>query len=185
MELSRQECWSEFPFPPPRDLPDPEMEPQSPVLGRFFTVWAIRKVAFKMTLGFLLGQLQISTWCLPSTYLSTRIKSCADAADFQHPQEEFRVESGNKALWENWQLFRELDILSRWFYKPNSCIFISRKALKSFTVNLLLVTSSALLQKICAWSHPLLLHQNHIYTDLPSCLFGAVSQSYQRCYLPL
>ena len=122
MELSRQECWSEFPFPPPRDLPDPEMEPQSPVLGRFFTVWAIRKVAFKMTLGFLLGQLQISTWCLPSTYLSTRIKSCADAADFQHPQEEFRVESGNKALWENWQLFRELDILSRWFYKPNSCI---------------------------------------------------------------
>jgi len=35
-------------------------------------------------------------------YLSTRNKSCTDATDLQHPQEEFTVESGNKALWENW-----------------------------------------------------------------------------------
>ena len=30
MELSRQEYWSGLPFPPPADLPDPGMEPESP-----------------------------------------------------------------------------------------------------------------------------------------------------------
>ena len=28
-EFSRQECWSRLPFPPPRDLPDPGIEPSS------------------------------------------------------------------------------------------------------------------------------------------------------------
>ena len=32
MGFSRQECWSGLPFPPPRDLPDPETEPGSPAL---------------------------------------------------------------------------------------------------------------------------------------------------------
>ena len=32
MELSRQEYWSELPFPSPGDLPDPEIEPGSPAL---------------------------------------------------------------------------------------------------------------------------------------------------------
>ena len=32
MEFSRQECWSGLPFPPPRDLPNPEIEPRSPAL---------------------------------------------------------------------------------------------------------------------------------------------------------
>ena len=31
MELSRQEYWNELPFPSPRDLPDPGIEPTSPV----------------------------------------------------------------------------------------------------------------------------------------------------------
>ena len=36
--FSRQEYWSGLPFPPPRDLPDPGMEPASPALaGGFFT----------------------------------------------------------------------------------------------------------------------------------------------------
>ena len=36
--LSRQEYWSEFPFPPPGDLPDPGIEPASPALaGGVFT----------------------------------------------------------------------------------------------------------------------------------------------------
>ena len=30
MEFSRQEYWSGLPFPSPRDLPDPGMEPKSP-----------------------------------------------------------------------------------------------------------------------------------------------------------
>ena len=38
MEFSRQEYWSELPFPSPGDLSDPEIEPESPALaGRFFT----------------------------------------------------------------------------------------------------------------------------------------------------
>ena len=31
MGFSRQECWSGLPFPPPEDLPDPGIEPESPV----------------------------------------------------------------------------------------------------------------------------------------------------------
>ena len=41
MGFSRQDYWSGLPFPPPRDLPDPRIEPTSPVspalAGRFFT----------------------------------------------------------------------------------------------------------------------------------------------------
>ena len=34
----RQEYWSGLPFPPPEDLPDPGIEPESPALtGKFFT----------------------------------------------------------------------------------------------------------------------------------------------------
>ena len=32
MEFSRPEYWSGQPFPSPRDLPSPEMEPRSPTL---------------------------------------------------------------------------------------------------------------------------------------------------------
>ena len=32
MGFSRQEYWSELPFPPPVDLPDPEIEPMFPAL---------------------------------------------------------------------------------------------------------------------------------------------------------
>ena len=32
MEFSKQEYWSGLPFPSPRDLPDPGIEPRSPTL---------------------------------------------------------------------------------------------------------------------------------------------------------
>ena len=32
MEFSRQEYWSGLPFPPPRDFPNPGIEPGSPTL---------------------------------------------------------------------------------------------------------------------------------------------------------
>ena len=32
LEFSRQEYWSELPFPSPGDLPDPGTEPESPAL---------------------------------------------------------------------------------------------------------------------------------------------------------
>ena len=36
--FSRQEYWNRLPFPPPGDLPNPEIKPASPSLaGRFFT----------------------------------------------------------------------------------------------------------------------------------------------------
>ena len=36
--FSRQEFWSELPFPSPGDLPDPGIEPRSPILATgFFT----------------------------------------------------------------------------------------------------------------------------------------------------
>ena len=38
MGFSRQEYWSGLPCPPPGDLPDPGVEPESPALaGRVFT----------------------------------------------------------------------------------------------------------------------------------------------------
>ena len=38
MGFSRQEYWSGLPCPPPRDLPEPGIEPRSPALtGRLFT----------------------------------------------------------------------------------------------------------------------------------------------------
>ena len=38
MGIFRQEYWSELPFPPPGDLPDPGIEPTSPALaGGLFT----------------------------------------------------------------------------------------------------------------------------------------------------
>ena len=39
MGFSRQEYWSELPFPFPGDLPNPGIEPVSPALaGGFFTI---------------------------------------------------------------------------------------------------------------------------------------------------
>ena len=44
IEFSREEYWSELPFPTPRDLSDPGIEPVSPVLaGKFFTTEPLAK----------------------------------------------------------------------------------------------------------------------------------------------
>ena len=63
MGFSRQEYWSGLPFPPPRDLPDPGIEPaslRSPALsGRFFTTSATWKD-------------QISTVSIPYKVLASR-----------------------------------------------------------------------------------------------------------------
>ena len=40
MGFSRQEYWSGFPFPSPRDLPDPGNEPTSPAWQADFYCWA-------------------------------------------------------------------------------------------------------------------------------------------------
>ena len=44
MGFARQEYWSGLPFPSPGDLPNPGIEPASPVLeGRFFTAKPLRE----------------------------------------------------------------------------------------------------------------------------------------------
>ena len=44
MGFSRQEYWSGLPCPPPGDLPDPGIKPESPALaGKFFTTRATRE----------------------------------------------------------------------------------------------------------------------------------------------
>ena len=47
MGFSKPECWSGLPFPPPGDLPDPGIEPESPaspaLAGEFFTTKSPRK----------------------------------------------------------------------------------------------------------------------------------------------
>ena len=67
MELSRQEYWSGWPFPPPRDLPDPEMEPLSPAApklsGGLFTTEPLGKLIIK-TLFYLLANGNSFNWFL-------------------------------------------------------------------------------------------------------------------------
>ena len=60
MGFSRQEYWSGLPFPPPRDLPNPGIEPSSPALAsRFFTT----EPAGKPTPGQSIGLNAGSTKC--------------------------------------------------------------------------------------------------------------------------
>ena len=48
MGFSSQEHWSELPFPPPGDLPDPGIKPASPALaGRFLTTEPPRKLTLE------------------------------------------------------------------------------------------------------------------------------------------
>ena len=48
MGSSSQEHWSELPFPPPGDLPDPGIKPASPALaGRFLTTEPPRKLTLE------------------------------------------------------------------------------------------------------------------------------------------
>ena len=133
-------------------------------------------------------ELQIGT-CheyLPST--STRIESCASAAaNLQHTWKESMMEmrcsvlkgkTGRTGL-QTVRYFQELILWAQFLYLP-----ISRKALKFFMVITVPCDQQKPSGKICAWLHVSPLHQNHIYTDLPPCLSGAVSQGYLRCCLP-
>ena len=54
MGFSRQEYWSELPFPSPRNLPNPGIKP---IAGRFFTDWATREAL-------------VFPWCSINTFKS-------------------------------------------------------------------------------------------------------------------
>ena len=60
MEFSRQECWNGLPFPSPGNLPDPGIEPMSPMspafAAEFFTLAPPGKIVSSYTdLGSLEG----------------------------------------------------------------------------------------------------------------------------------
>ena len=73
MESSRQEYWSEMPFPTPGDLPDPGIEPaslSSPALaGGFFTTsttWEAQLGYFQHQIpAFILWLLSYGAHCCP------------------------------------------------------------------------------------------------------------------------
>ena len=50
MGFSRQEYWSWLPFPSPKDLPDPEIEPGSPVLQKDFLLTELQVLYPKLCL---------------------------------------------------------------------------------------------------------------------------------------
>ena len=139
-------------------------------------------------------------WHLPSA--SIRIKSCSD---FQHLLKGVQKrghsflnfsemkhcvlgETGRAVL----QIVKYLQEPILWIQPLY--LLISRKALKTLHSDICfsrLAISFMRLAETCkkkkkksAWLHVFPLHQNHIYTDLPLCPFGAVSQSYLKCCLP-
>ena len=74
MGFSRQEYWSGLPYPPPGDLPDPGIKPESlksPVLaGRFFTTtttWEAQTLATRV----------IVTVAVPSSMVESEVKITA------------------------------------------------------------------------------------------------------------
>jgi len=60
MGFSRQECWSGSPFPSPGDLPDPGIEPGSPVLGMFRNIDDLQKSVQRLLVYNPLTQLYIT-----------------------------------------------------------------------------------------------------------------------------
>ena len=110
---------------------------------------------------------------------------------FSTPWREFRSESRNEALCALEKLAeqtsRERDIFRSWFYEPNSCIpSYLEKHLIPLWWHLLLRTSRkpSTKKKKKAWLHVLPFYQNHIYTEPPHYLFGAVSQELPRMPSP-
>ena len=80
--FSRQESWSGLPCPPPGDLPDPGIEPVSPVApilaGRFFTSSAIWETGTSVSLC-----LVPSPSCDPHTWLCSLL--CLSARGLSVP----------------------------------------------------------------------------------------------------
>ena len=66
MGLSKKEYWSGLPCAPPRDFPDPGIEPASHVFcigGRLFTIWATRETHQKSWLPWWLSGKDSSCQC--------------------------------------------------------------------------------------------------------------------------
>ena len=86
MELSRQEYWSGLPFPTPGAIPDPEIEPLSPVspvlAGEFFTTEPPGKLPHSLASH---DQLMVSTSRTSTTAITSPLSktNIAEAASHQ------------------------------------------------------------------------------------------------------
>ena len=132
-------------------------------------------------------QLQIDTchWHFP--YMSTKTESCAAAAaDFHH---SMRGVQGEEQKWGTLCSGRNCQNSSTktfFFQEPILWVqFLVQKNTKILHgVDCSLWPAESFCKKLCSWLHVFPLHQNHIYTDLLTCHFGAVSKSYLWCCLP-
>ena len=143
--FSGQEYWSGLPFPSPKDLPDPGIEPTSPPLaGRlffvcffFFTTEPLGKPKHQTgyrNLGFIFNLCLLPTKNCHWTSASVKVKSLITAVPgLQHTLKELKeIRMRHSVLWENlaeWT-FRELDIFWRGFYEllASSLIYKSTKS---------------------------------------------------------
>ena len=132
-------------------------------------------------------------WNLPWTFDiyfdKEQIRSCY-ACWLSGPLEGFRVESWNEALCAlgktgktslRTHIFRSCFQWAQFFY----CV-VSKKSTKNPSRFFMVTTASRDWHKPAGEKssmHVLLLHQNNIYTELPSHVFGAVSQLSKWCLL--
>ena len=100
MGLSQQECWSELPFPPPGDLSNPGIEPQSPAIpavsGGFFTTEPPGKMGYSASVQFTQSCLTLCDSMNRSTpgppcpspipeFTQTHVHQVGDAIQPSHP----------------------------------------------------------------------------------------------------
>ena len=91
--FSKQEYWSELPFPPPGDLPNPGIDPESPVssalAGGFFTTEPPEK--FPLALE---GKVLTTGWPAKSLAYLILMKRCGSLLDSKVWVASRRVEEG-------------------------------------------------------------------------------------------
>ena len=152
------------------------------------TKWALAFLPFLLC-PCIKCQLQIDTchWHFPST--SAKTECAAAAADFHHSVKGVQGEEqkwGTLCSGRNWQNRSTKTFFFSWsqFYEFNSvCPSIQKNTKILLSADCSLWPAENFCKKLCSWLHVFPLHQNHTYTDLLPCLFGAVSQSYQWCCL--
>ena len=105
---------------------------------------------------------------------------------FITPWKELRVKSRNEVLYAQGETVRTGLQRLLFFQEPILWVqFLVQKNTKILHgVDCSLRPAESFCKKLCSWLHVFPLHQNHVYTDLLTCHFGAVSKSYLWCCLP-
>ena len=131
LEFSRQGYWSGLPFPPPRDLPDPGIKPESPafpaLVGGFFTTQHWKALILYYSALSLLCFLLIVSWqtvnvifipygCCRVCELSQTgwLKNHRNLLSHNSGSEKskIKVSSGPHSLWKLWKKIHSLPLLA-------------------------------------------------------------------------